>query len=82
MIPLPVILIEFMAAFGLALFLANGAAVLRLRREDNWPPTRPAAAGAPDARVPSRGRILTGLVIGLLVALWAVASFVGKGYHF
>ena len=84
MIPLNVILIEFLLAFGAALFLANAAAIVRLRREQNWPPDRPAGVpadaepmtrtAAREQRVPSRARILTGVVIGLGVALWALAT--------
>jgi hypothetical protein len=84
-IPLNVILIEFLLAFGAALFLANAVAIVRLRREQNWPPDRPAGvpadtaaqltrAAAREQRVPSRARILAGLVIGLGVALWALAT--------
>ncbi|HVF19916.1 MAG TPA: hypothetical protein VNA14_06710 [Mycobacteriales bacterium] len=75
MIPLPVILVEFLVAFGLALLLANSMAMLKLRREGNWPP-EPVGG----ERAPSRGRILTGMTVGLLVTLWAVATFVSKGY--
>ncbi len=76
MIPLPVILVEFLVAFGLALFGANALAFVRLRRAGNWPPR---ADGGP---APSRPRILAGLAIGLVVTLWAVASWFGNGYHF
>jgi hypothetical protein len=40
-IPLPVILVEFLLAFGAALFIGQAVAVVQLRRDDNWPPTRP-----------------------------------------
>jgi hypothetical protein len=75
-IPLPVILVEFLIAFGLALFGANAVAMVRLRREGNWPPRADAGPA------PSRPRIVTGLVLGLLVTLWALASWFGNGYHF
>ena len=75
MIPLPVILCEFMVAFGLALFGANSMAFVKLRREGNWPPEP--VGGEP---APSRGRILIGMAVGLLVALWAVATFVSNDY--
>lgn len=85
MIPLEVILVEFLLAFGAALFLANAVTVVRLRRENNWPPYRPAGMADAEAeglsrtalhehRVPSRTRILIGLAIGLAVSLWSVAS--------
>lgn len=79
MIPLPVILVEFMVAIGLALFLGSAVALLRLRRDDNWPPSRPVTEGAP---APSRVRILGGMTVGLVMTLWAVATFVTKDYSF
>lgn len=90
MIPLPVILVEFLLAFGAALFLANATAVFRLRREHNWPPYRPVGMAADEAQslsrtaarerpLPSRNRILLGLVIGLSVALWSVAILLNLG---
>jgi hypothetical protein len=90
-IPLPVILVEFLVAFGAALFLANAAAFVRLRRDGNWPPSRPMGApatgraarraAAAGVGVPSRVRILVGMAVGLMVTLWAVATFVVKHYH-
>ena len=84
MIPLPIILVEFLLAFGAALFIAQAVAVVQLRRNDNWPPTRPVGALEPaDAGqrvgVPSRPRILTLLVIGLGVSLWSLATLVAQG---
>lgn len=76
MIPLPVILVEFLVAFGLALFGANALALVRLRREGNWPPARDAGPA------PSAVRIVTGIVVGFLVATWAVATFLAKGFDF
>ncbi|MEO6711898.1 MAG: hypothetical protein ABIM89_00545 [Mycobacteriales bacterium] len=87
MVPLPVILVEFLLAFGGALFLANVVAIYRLRREQNWPPYRPAGMSDEDTqglsrsalrdnRVPSRPRILIGLVIGFGVAMYALASLI------
>lgn len=73
MIPLPVILVEFMAAFGLALFTAYAAALVRLRREG----PEPAREGG---RTPSRGRLMAGLAVGFVVTTWAVATFVAEGY--
>jgi hypothetical protein len=88
-IPLDVILLEFLLAFGAALFLANAVAIVRLRREQNWPPERPAGlpadgaaeltrSAAREQKVPSRPRILAGLVIGLGVSLWAFATLIDK----
>jgi multisubunit Na+/H+ antiporter MnhC subunit len=77
-IPLPVILVEFLIAFGLALFGANALAFLRLRRDGNWPPT-PARAGEP---APSAARILTGIVVGFVVTLWAAATWIAHSFHF
>jgi multisubunit Na+/H+ antiporter MnhC subunit len=79
-IPLPVILVEFLVAFGLALFGANALALVRLRRDGNWPPTRPAARATGPA--PSAARIVTGIVVGFVVALWAVATWIAHSFHF
>lgn len=79
MIPLPVILVEFLVAFGVALFGANALALLRLRRDGNWPPTRAAAGSGP---APSAARIVTGLVVGLVVTLWALATWFAHGFRF
>jgi hypothetical protein len=82
LIPLPIILVEFLLAFGAALFLAQVVAFVQLRRTDNWPPTRPVGALEPSAGdrsgVPSRPRILTLLVIGLGVSLWSLATLVTR----
>lgn len=89
MVPLPVILCEFMVAFGLALFCANALALVKLRRAGDWPPARSTVPTAPHGRpagadadppLPSRPRILGGMTVGLLVTLWAVATFVSEGY--
>jgi len=71
-IPLPVILIEFIAAIGLAMVVAYGLALVRLRREG--PP-----AGA--ARTPSQGRLVALVVVGFVATTWAVATFVAEGYN-
>lgn len=76
MIPLPVILVEFMVAFGLALFGANALALVRLRRDGNWPPARDAGPA------PSASRIVAGIVVGFVVAAWAVATFLAHGFQF
>ncbi|MCA1824685.1 MAG: hypothetical protein ABR520_05875 [Mycobacteriales bacterium] len=69
MIPLPVILTEFLLAFGAALLLANAAAMVRLRRDGNWPPAPPGS---------SRGRILASATVGLVVSLWALATLLSR----
>jgi len=76
-IPLPVILVEFMVAFGFALFGANTVALVRLRRDGNWPPARDGAGPAPSAL-----RIVGGIVVGFVVAAWAVATFIASGFQF
>lgn len=75
-IPLPVILVEFMVAFGLALFGANALALVRLRRDGNWPPARDAGPA------PSALRIVLGIVVGFVVATWAVATFISEKFEF
>ena len=76
MIPLPVILVEFMIAFGLALSGANTLALVRLRRDGNWPPARTGEPG------PSAARILVGIAIGLVVTLWALATWISSHFSF
>ena len=76
MIPLPVILVEFLVAFGVALFGANVLALVRLRRDGNWPPVREAGPA------PSATRIYVGIVVGLVVTLWAVATWIGSNFSF
>lgn len=83
MIPLPIILVEFLLAFGAALFLAQVVAVVQLRRAGNWPPTHPVGGALEPAEgeragVPSRPRILTLLAIGLGVSLWSLATLVTR----
>lgn len=77
MIPVPVILVEFLVAFGVALLGANALAFVRLRREGNWPP-----AHSGDAASPSAGRIVVGFVVGLVVTLWALATWFANDYTF
>jgi hypothetical protein len=78
-IPLPVILVEFLVAFGVALFGANALAFVRLRRDGNWPPAR---AGGPAGPAPSATRIVAGIVVGLVVTLWAVATWIAHSFSF
>jgi hypothetical protein len=82
------VLRELVLALGAALFLANGAALVR-RRGDR----RRAAAGTAGSRRPSTSaganstddlaqaplaRTVTYLVIGLIVTTWALASIVTR----
>lgn len=76
MIPVPVILTEFLIAFGVALAGANVLALVRLRREGSSPPAR--AAGSS----PSMPRIVALIVVGLVVTLWALATWFANDYHF
>ena len=77
MIPLPVILVEFMVAFGVALLGANAMAFVRLRREGNWPPARTATGPSPSAM-----RIVGLFVVGLVVTLWGLATWFAHDYSF
>ncbi len=77
MIPVPVILVEFLIAFGLALVVGHALAFVRLRRDGNWPPARTATAPSPSAT-----RIVVGFVVGLVMILWGLATWVTEGYNF
>jgi len=69
MIPLPQILAELIMALGGALFAANAWALLR-------PVVRP---GAPEAARPvARGRVIANVLIGLVVFVWGLASFLSR----
>jgi hypothetical protein len=70
LIPLPQIIAELIMALGAALILANVWALLR-------PIVRPDAP-AP-ARSVSRGRALVNAGLGLVVFVWAFASFITRG---
>ena len=76
MIPLPVILVEFLIAFGVALLGENAVALVRLRRDGNWPPAREAGPA------PSAARIVGGIVVGLVVTLWGVATWIASNFAF
>ena len=82
MIPFPVILTELILAAGLALLGANAVAWFRLHRDHKVAPSSSPGGARPGATaaVPSRGRILAGMAVGLLVTLVAVATFVTRGY--
>lgn len=77
MIPVPVILVEFLVAFGVALLGANALAFVRLRRDGNWPPARTA-----DGPAPSAVRIVAGFTVGLVVTIWALGTWFANGYRF
>ena len=66
MIPLPQILAEFIMAFGGALLVASGLALLRPRFRPEAPET---------ARPQARGKVLVNAFIGLVVLVWGFASF-------
>lgn len=68
MIPLPVIVAEIVMALGAALLLANVWALMRHRVRPDEKPPRPV----------NRGRALTNAIIGLVVFVWAFASFVAR----
>jgi len=66
MIPLPVILAEIIMALGGALLVGNGAALVRSRRN-----------GSGDgAQVQARGRVLVMMLLGLVIFVWGLATFV------
>ena len=56
-------------AFGAALVVGNGLALLRSRR-----PVPAARSGEPEAVQPPLGRSLVMIVVGLLAVMWAVAT--------
>lgn len=68
MIPLPVILAELVMALGAALLFANVWALVRSRVRPDQTPVRPV----------SRGRAITNALIGLVVLVWAFASFITR----
>lgn len=61
MIPLPLIITEIMMALGAALVAGRLLALVRPR---------------PGAQVVARGRVITEIMIGLLVFVWGLATFV------
>lgn len=69
MIPLPVILAEFVMAFGAAFLIANAVALIRTSRE---------RFDADDADAPkprARGRMVANMLIGAVVFAWGLATF-------
>ncbi len=68
MIPLPVILAEIIMALGAALLFANIWALVREKVRPDQKPVRPV----------NRGRAITNALIGLVVLVWAFASFITR----
>ena len=76
---------ELVLALGGALFLANGAALVR-RRSDarraaaggRRPSTTNGANGSDDLVQAPLARTVTYVIIGLIVAIWALASIVTR----
>lgn len=69
MIPVPQIVAELVMALGGALLAASVWALVRPRlRPDSPQPARPQA----------RGRLVANIFIGLIVFVWAFASFVTR----
>jgi hypothetical protein len=67
-IPLPQILAEVIMALGGALLAANVYALIQPRSRPQKKPTRPV----------NRGRALTNAIIGLVVLVWGLASFITR----
>ena len=81
MIPYDQVLKELVLALGAALFLANAFALLRRRADADAATTRP---GRGNKRTDEKhdlaqapvARTVTYMVLGLFVAIWALASIV------
>ena len=69
MIPLPVILAEIIMALGGALLVGNGAALIKSRRNES-------AGGKGGTQVQARGRVLVMMLLGLVIFVWGLATFV------
>ena len=75
------VLLELMAAIGGALFVANAYALAR-RRSDarsatDEKPRRSSASGTDLVQAPV-ARSVTYMLIGLVVAIWGIASLIAK----
>ncbi len=71
---------ELVLALGGALFLANGLALVRRRSDARRAGTRRVPAHGGDADLPQAplARTVTYMLIGLIVAVWALASIVTR----
>ena len=70
MIPLPVILAEIIMALGGALLVGNGAALIKSKRNASASSERGAT------QVQARGRVLVMMLLGLVIFVWGLATFV------
>jgi hypothetical protein len=78
------VLRELVLALGGALFIANALALARRRRDAEHADARPSArapkrgdhADADDLEQAPRARTVTYMLIGLIVAIWALASII------
>ena len=71
MIPLPQLGVEFLLGLGVALFSANVWVLVR-------PAVARARGGRPPPRPRSTGRVVLNVVVGALVALWALATLLAR----
>ena len=71
MIPLPELVSELALGLGAALFGANGLALAR-------PYLARRAGRDPVPDLPSKGRAVTNMVIGAVVAVWGLATILGR----
>jgi hypothetical protein len=82
MIPLPVILAEIIMALGGALFGANAYALYRTRKgakqggDDMQDRPQGPQPGMTPPRVQARGRVVINMLIGLVVFVWGLATFI------
>ena len=80
------VLRELVLALGGALFIANALALVRRRRDSERADARPAARGSKregftesaDLAQAPLARTVTYMLIGLIVAVWALASIIAR----
>ncbi len=72
MIPLPQIGLELLLGLGAALFAANVWVLLR-------PFVARRTAGPPAPQPYSKARVAFGVIVGALLAIWALASLLVRG---